>query len=455
MKWFLLVCCSVFFSMFAFASDRPSILFVMADDLGWSDLAIQGNPLIATPHLDRFAKAGLRFTDAYAAAPTCSPTRAAMMTGQAPARLRITNHMPDSERFTPKNATLASAECKTELALEYTTVAERLQDAGYHTGFFGKWHLSPRRKGKEAFEPQHQGFDINVGGTEWGGPPSFFDPYKNPNLPDRKAGEYLPDRLVDETVAFMRGVAPEDPVFACLWYYTPHYPFQAPEQYLEKYRDHKGPGANNAAYAAMIEAMDASFGKLLAGLEACGRADNTLVVFTSDNGGFAGGSDNRPLRAAKGHLYEGGIRVPLFVRWPGVTKPGLCAEPVITMDWKPTMLAAAGLEPTKDQAVDGIDLRPLLAGKPMAKRPIFWHAPNYAWHRANRLGSAVREGQWKLIERFDTGQFELFDVVADRSEKRDLAAERPKVARRLAGVLRDWREEVDAAMPTPVAVPGK
>lgn len=424
----------------------PNILFILIDDLGWMDLACQGNQLVETPNIDRLVSQGMRFTDAYAAAPVCSPTRAAIMTGKSPARLRITNHIPDRPQFTPPQAKLDSAEMFDRLSLQETTIAERLQEAGYATGFFGKWHLAGR--GDSSFYPEHQGFDLNVGGCAFGGPPTFFDPYRIPTIKDRREGEYLPDRLADETIAFI-GANHKKRFAAFLWNYTVHWPMEAPEPLLKKYADRKGPGLNDTRYGAMIEAMDSSIGKVIDELERLNLADDTLVIFTSDNGGFAGVSDNRPLRAAKGHLYEGGIRVPLVARWPGkIAAATTCHTPVISMDFYPTLLEAANLKKSDQEAPDGVSLMPLLDGTgSLVRDAIYFHYPNYAWHRSNRLGSAIRAGRYKLIERFDDDSLELYDLQADLSEKRNLATAMPEVASRLRTKLVAWRAETKAAMP--------
>jgi arylsulfatase A-like enzyme len=431
------------------ADSPPNIVFVLIDDLGWMDLACQGNKLVETPHLDRLAAQGMRFTSAYSAAPVCSPTRAAILTGQSPAKLHITNHTPDRADFTPRDAKLLPAEMLNHLPLEHVTIAERLHAAGYATGFFGKWHLSGGGRGQAEFEPTRQGFDVNVGGCGFGGPPTFFDPYKIPNLPDRRDGEYLPDRLADEAIHFMRANR-ERPFLLFLWNYTVHWPMEAPQKLIEKYADRKGPGLNDTRYGAMIEAMDAAIGRVLGELDALKLTDNTLVVFTSDNGGFGGVADNRPLRAAKGFLYEGGIRVPLIVRWPGVVKPGTtCDVPVVSMDFYPTLLDAARLD-LESEPIEGVSIAPLLRGADKLDREaIYFHYPNYAWHRSNRLGSAVRAGNLKLIENFDDGSVELYDLERDLSERHNLAAEMPDAAARLKDLLAAWRKNVNAALPKP------
>jgi arylsulfatase A len=422
----------------------------MADDLGWMDLACQGNPLVETPNLDRLAKQGMRFTDAYAAAPVCSPTRCAVLTGQAPARIGLTTHLPGL--FLPKDGRPQPAKLTPQLNGEHVTIAERMKEAGYASAFFGKWHIAPSsgRGGKvaDAVSPTGQGFDLNVGGTSYGGPPSFFSPYRNAELPDGPDGEYLPDRLVDETIRFTEANK-DKPWMAHLWFYTVHWPMQAPKGLLEKYAERKGPGLNDTRYGAMIEAMDLAIGRLLKALKKMDAEKDSLVIFTSDNGGFAGVSDCRPLRESKGHLYEGGIRVPMIVRWPGRVPPDtLCKVPVTSMDFYPTFLDIAGLKPS-GKPIDGESLLPLFreTGK-LTRKTIYFHFPNYAWHMGNRLAGAVREGKWKMIRNYDDGSLELYDLHKDLSEKKNLAKKSPKVAKHLNQKLSSWLKETNAPMPT-------
>ena len=432
----------------------PNIVVILADDLGWMDLHCQGNPLLDTPQLDRLAKQGMRFTDAYAAAPVCTPTRAAMMTGKSPARLAITNHAPGHRPgFVPKGQDLAEAETLTYLPLGEVTIAERLKNAGYATGFIGKWHLS-HRKGADAngpwepqLRPEHQGFDLNIGGCDRGGPPSFFEPYGIPNIPPRRKGDYLPERLADECISFLR-TNQAKPFFLCWWDYSVHYPIQAPEQLIQKYRQR--PGVKDPAYAAMIEGMDTAIGRVLQELDFLGLATNTLVLFTSDNGSLFG---NEPLRANKGFLYEGGIRVPWIVRWPGIVKPGsTCSVPVISTDTYSTLLEAAGLQPVPEQAPDGESLLPLLRQTgSLQRKALYFHYPNYAFHQRNRLGGAIREGDFKLIRNYDDDSLELYNLAADLGETRNLSATHPEMTQRLTAKLESWLKSSGARMPAHVS----
>ena len=305
---------------------KPNVLFILIDDMGWMDLGCQGNKNLRTPNIDNLAKGGMRFTDAYAPAPVCSPTRASIITGQSPARLQITNHLPHQDRFTPKDSKLLPAKMLNHLSLESETLAERLKkDAHYATAFIGKWHLYTGRDKK--YNPLNQGFDINIGGCSYGGPPTFFDPYRIDFLPDRKEGEYLPNRLADEAIAFISEQNSKDkPFFVALWNYTVHWPMEAPDKLVEKYKNLPVKGYRDYRYAAMIEAMDIAIGKVLKSLDDLNITEETLVIFTSDNGPFGGVGDASPLRADKGHLYEGGIRVPLIVRWPGKVEAGAVEE---------------------------------------------------------------------------------------------------------------------------------
>ena len=433
------------------AALKPNILFILIDDMGWMDLGCQGNPHVKTPNIDRFAMEGVRFTDAYAPAPVCSPTRAALMTGHSPARLHLTNHLPHQNRFTPPESKLLPAEMRDHLPLEYTTIAERLRDeAGYATAFIGKWHLYKGRE--EKFAAQFQGFDINIGGCSYGGPPTFFDPYRIPFLTDRKKGEYLPDRLADETISFMqKQVQAKKPFYVALWNYTVHWPMEAPGEFVAKWADKPKVGYNHKVYPAMLEAMDLAIARVLEELGRLKIEEETFVVFTSDNGPFGGVGDARPLRADKGHLYEGGIRVPLIVRWPGKVAAGTVREdPVILTDFYPTLLEVAGLKTRKHYPGDGESLLPVLTGEADLQRDaLFWHYPNFAFHRDNRLGSAIRMGDYKLIEFFDKNEVELYNLREDLGEKKNLAGVEAGRVEEMRKRLSRWREKSGARMPRP------
>ncbi len=441
----------------------PNVLMIMIDDLGWTDLHIQGNDRLETPIIDQLAAEGMRFTDNYAAAPVCSPTRAAIMTGQSPARLGMTNHVSrDQNRFQPEGASLRAAEMVNHLELDYVTLAERLKEADYATAFIGKWHLSGLRSEMSTVEParrpEFQGFDVNIGGVSFGGPPSYFDPYGNPAIEDREEGEYLTYRLADETMGFIEEHQ-DEPFFVALWPYTVHWPMEAPQELVDKYADRPGfedygDGIEaSTRYAAMIEAMDDAIGRVLTKLDELNLAEETLVIFTSDNGAYGGVTDLSPLRGVKGHLYEGGIRVPLIVRWPGQVEAGtLSGEPVISMDFFPTILDVAGLEQTPGTPLDGESLLPhLLEMKPLEREAIYFHYPNYAFHSENRLGGAVRQGDYKLIYFYDDDSVELYDVVNDLSEEHDLSSEMPEVAAEMKADLAAWLESSGAKMPRPLA----
>lgn len=426
----------------------------MTDDMGWMDLSCQGNSKLRTPKIDAFSAQGVRFTDAYAASPVCSPTRAALMTGLAPARLNITQHGADNQRFWPEGRAVTPPAIEHILPLERVTVAERLREAGYATGFFGKWHLSGTAVKKDdpatggaAFYPDQQGFDVNVGGCGKGGPPTYFDPYRIPTLEPREKGEYLTDRLADETVDWMRKNH-EQPMFVTLWTYNPHYPFEAPEDLIPPYEGKEGPGLKNAIYGAQIEATDRAIGRVLAEIETLGIADNTLVIFTSDNGGWSGATDNLPLREGKGYLYEGGVRVPLIIRWPGVTTAGTTADtPVVSMDLTATILDAANIQIEAGETFDGASLKPILEGKKSSRAPLVFHYPHWAFHKSNRPGSAIRDGNHKLIYRYDDDTVELYDLASDLGESKDLAETLPERAADLKKQLKERLNELGARLP--------
>ncbi len=427
------------------AGVRPNIIFILVDDMGWTDLGCQGSKFYETPNIDRLAREGMRFTQAYAACTVCSPTRAALMSGKYPARLHLTDWIAGHVR--PK-AKLKVPDWRMHLPLEELTIAEALKESGYATVSIGKWHLGGRE-----FYPDRQGFDLNVGGCDKGQPPSYFSPYGIPTLADGPKGEFLSDRLTDETLKFIEQNKTR-PFFVYLPHYAVHTPLMGKAEVIAKYAskaDPKNP-QRNAKYAALVESVDDSVGRILRKLDELKLTENTIVFFTSDNGGLVlnNVTSNLPLRAGKGSVYEGGVRVPLFIKWPGVTKAGsVCDAPVITPDYYPTMLDMAGLKPAKQQTVDGESLVPLLrqSGK-LSRSAIYWHYPHYHPGGATPYG-AIRQGDWKLIEFYEDDHVELYNLEDDLGEKTNLATKLPDQAKQLREKLHAWREDVGAQMPSP------
>ncbi len=450
------------------ARGRPNILFILADDLGQRDLGSYGSTFYETPHLDRLAREGVRFTSAYAAAPVCSPTRASLLTGRWPPRTGITDYIgaPDRPELWKRNTRALPAPFGDRLALDETTIAEALKGAGYATFFAGKWHLGP-----EGAWPEQQGFDHNLGGIDLGGPyggNKYFSPYGNPRLPDGPDGEHLPDRLASETVRFIEANRAR-PFFAFLSFYSVHTPLMARPDLQRKYEEKRqrlGLEAawgrehardvrlvqEHAVYAGMVDAMDQAVGKVLDRLDALGLRENTLVIFTSDNGGLSTSegwpTSNMPLRAGKGWMYEGGLRVPLLVRWPQLTRPGTQVHsPVTSPDFFPTLLEAAATRGAGVD-VDGVSFLPALRGQAPAERAMFWHYPHYG-NQGGAPASAIRRGSWKLIEWLEDGSIELFDLSRDIGETRELSPTHPTRARQLLAELKAWRTKVGAQLPRP------
>jgi arylsulfatase A len=432
------------------AASLPNFIFILVDDLGWTDLGCMGSAFYETPHIDRLAAQGMKFTQAYAACTVCSPTRAAILTGKYPARLHLTDWIAGHLR--PK-AKLQVPDWTMHLPLEEVTVAEALKPARYATISIGKWHL-----GGEQFWPTRQGFDQNIGGCDRGQPPSYFAPYHISTLREGPKGEYLTDRETDEAVRFLEAHR-TGPFFLYLPHYAVHTPLQAKKDRIEKYRKKlealPGSPQRNPVYAAMIESVDESVGRIQAKLEELNMADRTVVIFTSDNGGLTLGrptpvTSNRPLRAGKGSSYEGGVRVPLIVKWPGVTHPGsLRDEPVMSIDFYPTLLDIAGLRGDPRHVPDGLSLVPLLKGEPGFKRDaLYWHYPHYHPGGATPYG-AIRDGDYRLVEFYEDGHVELYDLKNDLGEQHDLAASMPEKARALELKLDAWRRRVGAQMPLP------
>lgn len=439
---------------------HPNIVLIVADDLGWSDVACYGGDLHETPNLDRLARQGIRFTDAYAAS-ICSPSRAALLTGKHYARLHMTIWREGSFREATDQK-LLQPKCVADLPYQEETLAEVLKKAGYLTALVGKWHL-----GDADFYPETQGFDINIGGTHWGAPQTFFFPYKGqgrfqgefryvPGLQDGKPGDYLTDQLTDEAIKVINR-AGEKPFFLYLAHHAPHTPIEAPADLVKHYEQKLKPELNhtNPKYAAMIHNLDQSVGRILDQLEKQKLADKTIVVFISDNGGqignFAGTkiTSNAPLRSGKGSLYEGGVRVPLLICGPGIKSGEVCREPVYIADLFPTIADLTEMTAqtlTKDSS-DGKSLAGLLRSPDghLERDELFFHYPHY-YPTTTPVG-AIRKGDWKLLEYFEDQRVELYNLKDDLSESKDLSKAMPEQADRLRARLAEWRQSVDAQMP--------
>lgn len=409
------------------AQDRPNIVVILTDDLGWADLGCYGSPLKNTPALDKLAAEGVRFSTACSAQPVCSPARAALLTGRSPARLHLTDFL-HGRRIMPSQRMLRPDTLR-QLPLEEETLAERLQTAGYTSALFGKWHL-----GAEGFGPREQGFAHYFPG---GGD-------STPSATEGGKGEY---ELTNAACTWIQQQK-DQPFFCYLAHHTPHIPLRAKKELEDKYRK---AGAPNPVYAAMLETMDDCVRLLLEKLDALNLREKTLVVFLSDNGGLhtvegpnTPATTNRPLRGGKGGLYEGGLRIPLIIRWPGKIPAGKVeSTPVIGMDVFPTLLSAAGAPPSP-QPLDGVDLLPLLkGGKRPARASLFWHYPHYSNQRGFP-GGAVRTGDWKLIESYDDGHLELYNLADDPRETDNLALSHPARTYELLTALRTWRDTTGA-----------
>ncbi len=484
----MLTCCLIFYtcSTTEKAFEKPNIIFILVDDLGWKDVGFMGSTFYETPHIDALAESGMHFTNAYAACAVCSPTRASIMTGKYPARMGITDWIrgrfsgvvvpedkqnpigydtfPKRKLLTPKNPWW--------MELEEVTIAEVMKNAGYATAHIGKWHLGPT-----GWHPENQGFDYNFGGTDYGQPPVYFDPYANQkfrieNLPGRNPGEYLTDREADEAVNFIKQHK-DQPFFLNMWHYTVHTPLQAKEELIEKYKNKQLESPHlpqyreedlmsarfrsrkpldaqrNPIYAAMIESLDDAVGSIMNTLDSLNLRENTIVVFFSDNGGHIVSTDNSPLRLGKGHAYEGGIREPMIVSWPKKINPSTKSDfQVSSIDFLPTLCQLAEVEIPDKLTFDGLNFSNVLLQKEAPKREaIFWHFPHYWWGQKVKPYSIIREGDWKLIKRYETSSFELYNLKEDIGEANNLAMELPEKVERMNQKLKKWLEETGAKMP--------
>jgi arylsulfatase A-like enzyme len=426
------------------AGPRWNVVLVLVDDLGWTDFACCGSDLYRTPHIDRLAREGVRFTSAYSACCVCSPTRAAILTGKYPARLHVTDWIPG---LPPANPRLLEPDWTKHLPAEEITLARALKDAGYATACVGKWHL-----GGPDYYPERFGFDRNVGGTDKPSTKTYFAPWNIATLSEGKPGEYLTDRLGDEAVKFI-AANKDRPFFLYLSHFGVHTPIQGPPELVKQYRARLRPESRhrNPAYAAMVERVDATVGQVRAKLAELGLADHTLVVVASDNGGRLPTTSNKPLRAGKGGCYEGGVRVPLIVYWPGVTRAATtCDVPTISMDLYPTILEAVGVAVPARQRPDGVSLVPLLRRTGgLTRDALYWHYPHYQLYQKEGTTpySAIRAGDFKLIEYLADNHVELYDLKADGGERHDLAATQPGRAKALRAKLHAWRKQVGAQLP--------
>lgn len=477
---------SSFLLMSCQEESRPNVLFFVADDLGWSDLGCYGSTFYETPHIDQLARDGVLFTNAYASCPVSSPTRVSIQTGRYPVRVGVTDwirgryHNPERRKEIEELCPVLPPENVFNMPLEEVTIAEVLKDHGYRTAFIGKWHVA---EDSTAY-PQHQGYDINVGG--WGkgspGPGGYFVPYNNPYLPDGPEGEYLTDRLGDECVELLNKYK-DAPFFINFSFYQVHTPLIGKPEKVQYYeekarkmgldtisRTHDNSPAwkaqqpfssngyrermiqSHIVYAAMISSMDDNVGKIVSELKRLGLYENTIIVFTSDNGGLSTSEGsptcNYPLRGGKGHLHEGGIRVPLLMSWTeGIPRDHVSDSPVTSVDYFPTILDLLNISMPEQLEIDGISIKPALRGEKQKRDAMYWHYPHYS-NQGSRPGGAIREGDYKLIEFFDTGERELYCLSEDMSETNNLVDTEHEVADELYDKLDKWRKSTGAKMPT-------
>lgn len=468
------------------AMEKPNIILFLIDDLGWADLGVTGSQFYETPHLDKLAREGVFFTDAYAANPVCSPTRASILTGKYPSRIGLTNHSGARGSMGP-NYKLTPPEVVGNMPTEDITLAEALKNAGYTTAHIGKWHLQAHHmKGREHY-PEANGFDLNIAGHKMGQPGDYYFPYTSkqhpstnvPDMEDGKEGDYLTDVLTDKAINFIEDQAGqgEQPFFLNFWYYTVHTPIIPDKSKFKKYnqkaksmgldqkakdgiKEHQSISRavqSSAAYACMVESMDENIGRIIATLKKRGIFDNTIIVFLSDNGGLSTGTGpnaptcSLPLRAGKAWVYEGGIRSPLIISYPAGLKPSLRVnEPAVSTDIYPTLLDLAGLPLMPEQHVDGVSLKPLLSGKKatLGREAIYFHYPHY--HHINTMGpaGAVRMGDYKLIEVYESGEVELYNLREDIGEQKNLASQKPELMAKMKKMLQVWRKQSGSKMTT-------
>lgn len=453
------------------AADSTNFVFFLVDDLGWADIGCFGSDFYETPNLDALAESGMKFTNGYAACPVCSPTRASIMTGRHPVRVDITDWIPGRDATKVAGAKFQHVHDRDNLALEEVTIAEVLKKNGYETFFAGKWHL-----GDKGHWPTDQGFDYNIGGNSKGSPPGgYYAPWTNPTLKANNSEEYLTERLTAESLEFLDRRDSKNPFLLYLAYYNVHTPIQAYEKHIKHFTEkaaglpdqpetiveHDGVSRarqDNAALASMVSAVDDSVGAILRKLDESGLAENTVVIFFSDNGGLCtlgnrpGPTSNLPLRSGKGWLYEGGVREPTIIRAPGVTKAGsVCETPIVSMDFFPTMLELGGLDLQPELHMDGQSILPLLRGETSSSlrdRAFYWHYPHY--HGSSWApGASIRDGDWKLINFYHYDNVELYNLRTDPGEQNDLSEKEAAKKTELLNKLQAWQRKMNARMPVP------
>ncbi len=432
--------------------ENPNIIFILVDDLGFSDLGFLGKKDVHTPNIDRLASQGMYFSNAYAASPVSSPTRASILTGRSPAELKITCHIPGvgMEKYITrmdKDRICKEAHFVDHLPENETTIASFLNERNYHTAFLGKWHLGG--EGSQLTDngvvnwswlPDKYGFELNIAGCAYGQPASYFAPYRIATIKDGEDGEYLTDRLGDEAVNFISQNHPDktgQPFFMYLSFYSVHTPFQAPQDVVSQNKGNK--------YYAMIQKMDENIGKVLKRLDDLDLGEKTIIIFYSDNGGIF---ENDPLSEKKGSIKEGGIRVPLLVRWDGIVKAGsICNEPVTSIDFYPTIAELSGDLLCKDQ--EACSLYPLFTGKSttVGKRALYWHFPHHRFDVDFSMASAIRDGDWKLVQLFEQEEIYLYNLKDDLGETNNVFQANPQKGFELLEKLKKWQIRVNAEMP--------
>lgn len=447
---------------------KPNIVFVLADDLGWMDCTVNGSKYYETPNMDRLAEGGMAFTNAYTANPLCSPTRASILSGKDPARFNLisaSGHLAPNpneplmkDRAAPWQK-MITPETRHFMPLEEITIAENLKKHGYTTGFIGKWHC-----GQDPYNPENQGFDFNVAGGPNPGPPNYFSPYHIKNLPDGPLHEYITDRITDEALKYLEAKR-DTSFFLCMWEFGVHAPFQAKLDLVKKYENRIDPRGkqDNPIMAAMIKSVDESLGRIMDKLEDLHIADNTIIIFYSDNGGnmydIINGktaTNNYPLKDGKGNIHEGGVRVPCIIFWPGKIKPGTISDQVITsVDFYPTIMQMAGSKPDKGQILDGESIVPVLTeNKKLRRKAIYSQFPLYIPATDNYPSTSVHKGNWKLIRVYGEGKgrsnaYELYNLKSDPGENENLVDKSPKKVKELDKLITRYINDIDGKIPVP------